>query len=156
MKLVFFFCWTGCELSKKRRRNRYGLSQDPPLQPPIHCRPRSLPSPDVLEWMGFVVAAQSASFTSVSEIFASRVMIFLMNLAHLWLKMIFFFSRKVCCRLVIRSGSTVATLRGSQSSRLSGYPTFCPFSTVYRFLASWFASLPVRNECTWCDGENIN
>ncbi|KAI9560698.1 hypothetical protein GHT06_011648 [Daphnia sinensis] len=56
------------ESYKKRRRNRQ-LLQTPSTS--MH-RPPSIPPTDVLEWMGFIAAAQSATFTTVSEIFTSR------------------------------------------------------------------------------------
>ncbi|XP_032788719.2 LOW QUALITY PROTEIN: retinoic acid receptor beta [Daphnia magna] len=56
------------ESYKKRRRNRQLLQTH---STSTH-RPPSIPPTDVLEWMGFVAAAQSATFTTVSEIFTSR------------------------------------------------------------------------------------
>lgn len=66
MKYLFHKAY---EFYKKRRRNRQ-LQQT--LSKPMH-RPPSIPPTDVLEWMGFVAAAQSATFTTVSEIFTSKV-----------------------------------------------------------------------------------
>lgn len=53
-----------------------------------------MPSSDVMEWMGFVVAAQSASFTNVSKIFASRVKSFSNGNFSIFCKVIFFLVSK--------------------------------------------------------------